>query len=71
VALALATSSPQLASSLVTYEPVLFSWLDGDGPWDPTRYEAFSCGRDVGRQLALGDEAGHGHAAAEVNRIAA
>lgn len=58
VALALATTALQLVASLVAYEPMLFSWLDGDGPGDSARHDFLACGREVGRLLALGDQPG-------------
>ena len=58
VALKLATTHPHLVRSLIAYEPMLFRWLDGDGPWDLRRREFLSCGESTGRLLQQGDEAG-------------
>lgn len=58
VALKLAAMHPRLVHSVVAYEPVLFSWLNDDGPWDPTRREVAAWGEAMGARLAQGDEAG-------------
>jgi pimeloyl-ACP methyl ester carboxylesterase len=58
VALKLATMHPRLVHSVTAYEPMLFRWLDVDGPWDPARREFLARGEVIEWMLAQGDEAG-------------
>lgn len=58
VALKLAATHPRLVHGLVAYEPMLFRWLDVDGPSDSARRGFLACGEALGRRLEQGDEAG-------------
>jgi len=55
IALKLATLAPHWVTSLTAYEPMLFSWIDGDGPGQAVREDFLACGCEVGRLLGLGD----------------